>query len=174
MDFRLVVVTGYDRGKGFPLPEGRVLTIGRSRDQDISLTGQYVRRHHCQAGADRQGAWVRGPEREFYYVAVNGQPMRQGEVRPVKWCDVIIVGDDQLRVEGPPGLIDLSWVRSNDGTAFCLARSIHYDKRFTDLPILGDALEDAGCTDPDILGHCRSGGDHVRGCWVVDRLLGKR
>ena len=41
------------------------------------------------------------------------------------------------------------------------------------LPILADALQDAGCEDADILGHCRSGGPHVRGCWVVDLVLGK-
>jgi hypothetical protein len=41
------------------------------------------------------------------------------------------------------------------------------------LAVLADALEDSGCTDADILAHCRSGGEHVRGCWVVDLLLGK-
>jgi hypothetical protein len=41
------------------------------------------------------------------------------------------------------------------------------------LPILADALEEAGCTDADILAHCRGPGPHVRGCWVVDLLLGK-
>ena len=41
------------------------------------------------------------------------------------------------------------------------------------LAVLGDALEDAGCTDADILKHCRGSGPHVRGCWVVDLLLGK-
>jgi hypothetical protein len=41
------------------------------------------------------------------------------------------------------------------------------------LPILADALEDAGCTNADILAHCRGPGPHVRGCWVVDLLLGK-
>jgi hypothetical protein len=41
------------------------------------------------------------------------------------------------------------------------------------LAVLADALEDAGCTDPDILVHLRGPGPHVRGCWVVDLLLGK-
>ena len=49
-----------------------------------------------------------------------------------------------------------------------------YDARdFSDMPVLADALEEAGCNDADILGHCRSGGEHVRGCWVIDLLLGK-
>jgi hypothetical protein len=41
------------------------------------------------------------------------------------------------------------------------------------LAVLADALEDAGCTNADILNHCRQPGVHVRGCWVVDLLLGK-
>jgi hypothetical protein len=41
------------------------------------------------------------------------------------------------------------------------------------LPIFADALEDAGCDNADILNHCRQPGEHVRGCWVVDLVLGK-
>jgi hypothetical protein len=41
------------------------------------------------------------------------------------------------------------------------------------MPALADALEAAGCTDAEILAHCRSGDEHVRGCWVVDLLLEK-
>lgn len=41
------------------------------------------------------------------------------------------------------------------------------------LAVLADAIEDAGCTNADILNHCRQPGTHVRGCWVVDLLLGK-
>jgi hypothetical protein len=41
------------------------------------------------------------------------------------------------------------------------------------LAVLADALEDAGCADADILAHCRGAGPHVRGCWVVDLVLGK-
>jgi hypothetical protein len=38
---------------------------------------------------------------------------------------------------------------------------------------VADALEDVGCTDASILEHCRSGGEHARGWWVVDLLIGK-
>jgi hypothetical protein len=49
-----------------------------------------------------------------------------------------------------------------------------YERRdFTDLPILGDALEDAGCSDEGILAHLRDGGPHVRGCWALDAVLGR-
>jgi hypothetical protein len=57
------------------------------------------------------------------------------------------------------------------GEVVGLARSIYEERSFGHLPILADALEDAGCDNAALLGHCRSAGPHVRGCWVVDRLL---
>jgi hypothetical protein len=71
----------------------------------------------------------------------------------------------------------LAW---HDATVVRLAQAA-YEERYMPagtldndrLAVLADALEEAGCTDQDILGHCRSGGEHVRGCWVVDLLLGK-
>jgi hypothetical protein len=59
------------------------------------------------------------------------------------------------------------------GTVPRLAAAIYEERAFDRLPVLADALEDAGCTDADILGHCRAGGEHVRGCWVVDLALRK-
>jgi hypothetical protein len=55
-----------------------------------------------------------------------------------------------------------------------LAASIYEQRAFDRLPVLADALEEAGCTDADILGHLRGPGPHVRGCWAVDLILGKR
>ena len=54
-----------------------------------------------------------------------------------------------------------------------LARSLYEEKRFEDLPVLADALEEAGCQDATVLEHCRGPGPHVKGCWVLDLLLGK-
>jgi hypothetical protein len=54
-----------------------------------------------------------------------------------------------------------------------LAKTIYESGAFDRLPQLADALEDDGCTDATILEHCRGPGPHVRGCWVVDLLLGK-
>jgi hypothetical protein len=54
-----------------------------------------------------------------------------------------------------------------------LARTIYEERAFERLPILADALMDAGCDNGEVLGHCRSEGPHVRGCWVVDLILGK-
>jgi hypothetical protein len=57
--------------------------------------------------------------------------------------------------------------------AEAIARAAYEDRDFESLPILADALEDAGCDDEEILTHCRAGGEHVRGCWAVDLVLGK-
>jgi hypothetical protein len=68
----------------------------------------------------------------------------------------------------------LSWLSWNAATVRILVHDIYEERAFDRLPILADALEDAGCDNAEILAHCRSGGAHVRGCWVVDLLLGKR
>jgi hypothetical protein len=58
-------------------------------------------------------------------------------------------------------------------TAVSLARAMYEARDFSALPILADALQDAGCDDEDVLSHCRdTSATHVRGCWVVDRVLG--
>jgi hypothetical protein len=54
-----------------------------------------------------------------------------------------------------------------------LARSLYEERRFEDMPVLADALEEAGCQDAAVLGHCRSPGPHVRECWAVDLMLGR-
>jgi hypothetical protein len=54
-----------------------------------------------------------------------------------------------------------------------LATGVAADRAFDRLPVLADALEDAGCADPDVLAHARGPGPHALCCWVVDGLLGK-
>ena len=72
-----------------------------------------------------------------------------------------------------PAGLKREWVAANDRAVEAVARSIYDERAFDRMPILGDALEDAGCDDETILGHCRGPGPHVRGCWVVDLILGK-
>jgi hypothetical protein len=71
-----------------------------------------------------------------------------------------------------PVTLHPSWLAWHGGAVPNLARSIYDERAFERLPVLADALEEAGCDNADVLGHCRSGGEHVRGCWVVDLLLG--
>jgi hypothetical protein len=54
-----------------------------------------------------------------------------------------------------------------------LAQTIYQDRSFENMPMLADALMDAGCNNDDILEHCRLPNEHIRGCWVLDQILGK-
>ena len=63
------------------------------------------------------------------------------------------------------------WRVWNGGTILRLARHAREAGRFDEMPVLGDALEEAGCTDVQILEHCRSGLPHAPGCWVLELLL---
>jgi hypothetical protein len=66
-----------------------------------------------------------------------------------------------------------AWLTWNDDTVRKLAQTVYDDRRYDLLPILADALEEAGCGNTTILAHCRGPGPHARGCWVVDLLLRK-
>lgn len=68
-----------------------------------------------------------------------------------------------------PVLIPLS---IRDSTVLSLAHGIYRERAFDRMPVLGDALEDAGCNLKEVLDHCRTNEPHVRGCWVVDQILG--
>jgi hypothetical protein len=100
--------------------------------------------------------------------------LTRGEVNNTTWrraqCELIreLFGDPFR-----PAAVDPFWVRWSDGTVGKMTQAIYDERTFDRLPILADALEEAGCTDADILKHCRQRGGHVRGCWVVDVLLGK-
>jgi hypothetical protein len=72
-----------------------------------------------------------------------------------------------------PGWVDPAWLAWREGTIPCLAEAIYAERAFDRLPILGDVLEEAGCRDADLLTHCHQPGEHFRGCWAVDLLLGK-
>lgn len=74
------------------------------------------------------------------------------------------------RLRGRP--VDPAWLSWNDGVVAKMAQAIRDERSFDRLPILADALEEAGCTDAEFLNHCRERGPHGRGCWVVDLLAG--
>ena len=69
--------------------------------------------------------------------------------------------------------VDRSWLAWKGGLIPSLAQAMYDERRFANLPILADALEDAGCHHAGILDHCRRPGEHVRGCWVADLVLGR-
>jgi hypothetical protein len=116
---------------------------------------------------------VYGPEDVAWmaYIATQmmypgGQPTRFHEdvgQRPLLHC----IFGNPFR----PVTFDAAWQTT---TVTGLAAAIYAEKSFDRMPILADALEESGCTDGDILSHCRGPGPHVRGCWVVDLVLGKQ
>jgi hypothetical protein len=73
-------------------------------------------------------------------------------------------------IRAPGTWPDLARWRTGDVVG--LARGVYEDRAFDRLGLLADALQDAGCSDEQVLGHCRSDG-HVRGCWLIDLVLGK-
>jgi hypothetical protein len=107
------------------------------------------------------------PEPRKWLTAGEGVKTAEEAAQRELLCDVF---GDPFR----PAVIDPAWRAWRDGTVPRLARGLYEEGRFADLPVLADALEEAGCADERLLGHCRSGGAHVRGCWVLDLLLDKR
>jgi hypothetical protein len=80
-----------------------------------------------------------------------------------------VFGNPFRPVPAPPPAV-LAW---NDGTAVKLAQAVYEERAFDRLPIVADALEEAGCADAELLGHLHGPGPHARGCWALDLLLGK-
>jgi hypothetical protein len=72
-----------------------------------------------------------------------------------------------------PVAVEDSWLRWHNGTVPKLAQAMYERRVFDRVPTLADALEKAGCAQSDILEHCRSRSEHMRGCWVVDLVLGR-
>jgi hypothetical protein len=73
-----------------------------------------------------------------------------------------------------PSFVSPDWLAWQGGIITVLARTIYEEQSFHQLPVLADALEDAGCADESLLAHGRSPEPHARGCWVLDLLLGLR
>jgi hypothetical protein len=82
-------------------------------------------------------------------------------------------------VESPAGVtLDRAWLVWNRGAILKLAQAVYDDRDMPSgnldaarLAVLADMVEEAGCSDPQLLGHLRRPGPHVRGCWAVDALL---
>jgi hypothetical protein len=120
-------------------------------------------------------------EKEFMYYKMALESMRfsQGCRNRSKWDSLTDreskvqarIGRDIFGNPFRPVAFDPDWRTS---TAVALAKQMYDSRDFSEMPILADALQDAGCENDDVLTHCRDArGVHVRGCWVVDLVLGK-
>jgi hypothetical protein len=99
----------------------------------------------------------------------HGAPERKAEARQLQ-CHFLrdVVGNPFRFVYLEP-----NWLQWCNEAVRRLARDIYDERRFGELPVLGDALEEAGCDVPEVLAHCRAPGPHVLGCWALDLALGK-
>ncbi len=73
-----------------------------------------------------------------------------------------------------PVVLRPEWLTWNGSAVLCLAEHIYQEGCFDEMPVLGDALEEAGCTQWRLLEHCWRTSGHVRGCWVLDLALGRK
>jgi hypothetical protein len=121
-------------------------------------------RAQCELLRDLFGEYLGPPGEEGGWlpsaVGKAEHPLSQAE----QWCLLPTPRNLVVRPE---------WLAWGDGTVAGIARSVYEEQAFDRLPILADALEDAGCADNDLLAHLRGPGPHARGCVVLDRLLGK-
>jgi hypothetical protein len=72
-----------------------------------------------------------------------------------------------------PVRADPAWLHRNEGIVLKLAQALYDERAFERLPLLADAVEDAGCTEDALVSHLRGPGPHARGCWALDLLRGE-
>ena len=109
---------------------------------------------------------IRGDKVRLGFVPSSQTTVHRGEVWEA-------IHGERLREPAPPVQLDPAWLAWNDRTVPRLARAIRDEHAWDRLPVLADALEDAGCTDPVILAHCRAGSEHRLSCWVTDLVLAR-
>ena len=97
----------------------------------------------------------------------------QAQARRQNDADLAVLLFDIFGNPFRPVAVDPGWLIWHGGLLVSIAQRMYDGRDFSDMPVLADGLEEAGCQDQDILGHCRSGGEHVRGCWVIDAILGR-
>jgi hypothetical protein len=121
------------------------------------------------AGASSHEAWLASEEAQFGPARAAGKDARAAA--DAELCRLLreFFGDPFR----PAPAIDPEWLAWDHGLAARLARAIYDEHRFDELPVLADALEEAGCADAALLSHLRGPGPHARGCWALDLILGK-
>lgn len=169
---QLILEHGEPPGLRVPLDRPRI-RIGRAPEMDVVLNAHFISRFHAEVFLQDECYWIT--------VGANRHPLRiNGHVinGPVLLSDrdQIAIVDHILRFETegslPPNqtTIDPRWLTS---TVLDLAAMIADEPSLERLPLLSDALMDAGCDCESILNHLRTDHADSRQCWVVELLLGR-
>jgi hypothetical protein len=137
--------------RGEPGDRGSIVWAARAAAATVEDTGWDVARNAAISAAR----------------ANNGSRLQEGRVQ----CDLL---RDAFGNPFRPLVLNPAWLRWHDGCVGTMARTIYEERRFEEMPILADALEEAGCDDEEILWHCRVDTQHARGCWLLDAILGKK
>jgi hypothetical protein len=117
-----------------------------------------------ELGAAEKAAWAEAAAADSR--STYGESVRWK--RPDLYASLAALLRDIMGNPFRPVAVNPSWLTP---AVVQLAQSIYDSRAFDRLPVLADALQEAGCTQVEILGHCRQQGTHARGCWVVDGLL---
>jgi hypothetical protein len=133
----------------------------------ISVIFQSFRRLWQSLLGDTMVSW---PEKAYHWAAAVARGDREGYPPYIPAVKAVGLLRDIFGNPFRPVALDPSW---RTQAVVLMAMGIYDDRRFDDLPILADALEEAGCTSREVLEHCRSPGPHVRGCWPLDLILGR-
>jgi hypothetical protein len=148
-------------------------------DDDCFYAAQVIAQYAATAGADPAACHLVDLTGAIAFLATRGlpgpywHPTRDKFDASATEEQAALVRDIFGNPFRPSPALAPAVLRWNYGTVGRIAEGIYAERAFDRLPILGDALEEAGCADADILAHCREPGEHVRGCWVVDAVLGK-
>jgi hypothetical protein len=147
------------------LPVGQTCSAGRSPDSDLVLENQFVSRWHCAFGRDDTGVWVEDTQSQNG-TFLGAARLDHNVQRRLHSGDEVRICDARVRLLA----VDPAWLFWNEGTVPRLAEGIGREMAFERLPILADALEEAGCTEEALLAHCRSQGEHNSDCWALEVL----
>jgi hypothetical protein len=171
MPAQLITEQGATSATAYLLSEGVTTSLGRNPNNSLVLTDRHVSRWHATISSAGGRFFLRDQS------SVNGTRVDGRLIEcetPLHHGQVIRVGGVILRYDHPaarPIQLDPAWLTGNDRAVIHLAATIAGEGSFELMPILADALEDAGCADADVLRHCREGGPHRRGCWVLELIV---
>jgi hypothetical protein len=163
MELQVIVGQELPNQRRATLRPGQVLLIGRHPDVDLPVSNRFVGRQHCRVGWTGCAPWIEDLDSRNG-VFINGRRIAPGDRSPLWPGDEFLLGSVPGRLWGSLWF-DPCWLAWENDLILRLVRHLAQEPDLSGLPVLGDALEDAGCTYAEVLAHCRER-EHARRCWV--------